>query len=104
MTYSEEYEFCIGRVGLSKAEYFSLTPAETYTKVFGYIFNNERQASYIRNLFHLQFNQWSKQKVSAEKLWPLPEIDTIEELDEEEMYERNKRLIDAFQKMQRQMK
>lgn len=101
MTYSEEYEFCIGKVGLSKQEYFSLTPAETYTKVYGYIFNNERQASYIRNLFHLQFNQWSKQKLSAKKLWPLPEIDNIEVLDEDEMYERNKKLIDAFQKMQK---
>ena len=101
MTYSEEYEFCIGKVGLSKQEYFSLTPAETYTKVYGYIFNNERQASYIRNLFHLQFNQWSKRKFSAPALWPLPEIDRIEVLDEDEMYERNKKLIDAFQKMQK---
>ena len=94
---SDEYEFCIGIVGLLKEEYFALTPAETYTKVQAYTHNRDVVASNFRALFHLQFNQWSKERRSAHELWPLSIDNMPNELTEEEMYERNAKIIKAYQ-------
>lgn len=54
----------------------------------------------FRALFHLQYCQWSKHPKSAEQLWPLNSIDgEIEQLTEEEMYARNKKIIEQFKDM-----
>lgn len=51
----------------------------------------------FRALFHLQYCQWAKHPKSAESLWPLDHIDQqIEQLSEEEMYKRNKAIIEHY--------
>ena len=78
-------------------EYFNLTPAETYTKVKAYIHNRDAMASNFRALFQLQFNQWSRNPKSANELWPLSiDENYTEQLTEEELYARNKKIIDQY--------
>lgn len=53
-------------------------------------------ASNFRALFQLQYNQWAKHSKSAKELWPLS-IDTVgNELTEDEMYERNRIIIEKY--------
>jgi len=97
MNFSEEYEFCTGICGISKAEYLSLTPAETYNKVQAYIYNRDMMSANFRMLYTLQFNQWAKrgQQKQPAKLWPLS-FDTDHELPAEEMYARNAEIIEQY--------
>ena len=56
-------------------------------------------ASNFRALFQLQFNQWSRHPKSANELWPLSIDENYEiELTEDEMYARNKAIIDRYMK------
>jgi hypothetical protein len=82
-------------LGLSKTEYFYLTPAELTAKLNGYIYNRDVLSSNFRALFWLQFNQYSKTPKSAESLWKLS-IDQNNELTAAEMYERNKNIIEKM--------
>lgn len=82
---------------MSKSEYFQLTPAETYTKVQGYIHNRDVMSANFRALFVLNFNQWANHKKTAEQLWPLS-FDYEDQLSEEEMYARNKLVIEDYYK------
>jgi len=52
----------------------------------------------FRALFHLQYSQWAKHPKSAEYLWPLSIDEHIEILSEEELYARNKIIIEQFYK------
>jgi hypothetical protein len=53
----------------------------------------------FRMLFTLTYNQWAKNAKSPETLWPLISIDeTIEPLTEDEMYARNKAIIEQYTK------
>ena len=63
------------------------------------------QADNFRQLFTLQYNTWAEHKKSQYELWPL-EIDNINRivLSEEEMYERNKQVIEAYYKSHPEMK
>ena len=97
INFSDEYELCIGLVGLSKEEYFNLTPAETHTKVKAYVKNRDLMSANFRALFHLQFNQWAKNPKSRHELWPLS-IDEIPDsnLTMNEIYERNREIIARY--------
>lgn len=56
-------------------------------------------ASNFRALFHLQFNQWSRHAKSAKELWPLSiDENHTNKLSEEELYARNKAIIDHYMK------
>lgn len=79
---------------MSKHEYFNATPAETYTRMQGYLYNRDVMASNFRALFSLQYNQWSKQKMSPQSLWPL---DIDQTLSAEEIYERNQKIIKDYE-------
>ena len=57
-------------------------------------------ASNFRALFHLQYNQWAKYTKSAQELWPLSIDENVQVLSEEEMYERNARIIAEFERSQ----
>jgi hypothetical protein len=83
-------------------EYWSLTPAETYQKVQGYIYNRDVMASNFRALFWLGYNQNVKKgdQKSDKQLWPLPSIDGIMKKSTEDIYERNKRIIKAHEDKQ----
>jgi hypothetical protein len=86
----------IGKVGLSKEYLMSLTPAETSAIVDGYIYNRDIEAANFRALFWLTFNQFSKHQRRAEELWPLSIDSDKEVMTMEEMYERNKRVIESM--------
>ena len=76
MTPAEEYEFCISKVGINPDLYFTLTTAETYSIVQGWLWRNERTSADFRELYALQFNQFAKSKKTASQLWPLKLIDS----------------------------
>jgi hypothetical protein len=89
----------IGKVGLSKAYFFSLTPAETTAIVDGWVYNRDINASNFRALFWLQFNQYSKHPKKAEDLWPLSvDQNSSHGMTAEDMYERNKKVIENLTK------
>jgi hypothetical protein len=52
-----------------------MTPAETYSIVQGWLYSMERRSADFRELYTLQFNQWSKIKKRQPQVWPLPLID-----------------------------
>jgi len=52
----------------------------------------------FRMLFTLNFNQWSKHPKDPETLWPLSFDNQIEVLSEDEMYARNKAIIEQYNK------
>jgi len=53
----------------------------------------------FRMLFWLNHNQWAKYPKNPEYLWPLSSIDEqIEVLTEDQMYERNKIIIEQYNK------
>ena len=83
---------------MTKEEYWNLTPAETYTKVKGYIYNRDVMSANFRALFTLIYHQYAKHPMSPERLWPLS-IDRVKnEITAEEMYERNRKIIEALNK------
>ena len=75
LTPDKEYEFCINRVGIKPKDYWDLTPAETYSIVQGWLWRKERRSADFRELYTLQFNQWSKSKKLSSQLWPLRLLD-----------------------------
>src|SRR5660398_115485 len=93
-------ELCIGQIGLSKEEYWNLTPAETYTKIKGYVFNRDVMSSNFRALFSLSYNQNVKtgDRKKPELLWPLASIDNEgkQELTSDEMFCRNKKIEEWY--------
>lgn len=88
-------------MGISKDAYFRLTPAETRAICDGWVYNRDMMSNNFRMLFMLQFNQWSKQKKDASQLWPIASIDgeKAEPLTEEELYARNKKIIEHYKKI-----
>jgi len=74
-----------------------MTPAETYTRVKAYVYSMDKRAENFRALFTLQYNQWAKpsDRKTPQQLWPLS-IDEIEQMSEEEMYERNRLVIEDY--------
>lgn len=97
--YQTEYLFCIGEVGLSKDEYFLLTPAETAAKVKGYITKRDTMSANFRALYYLMFNQWAKTPKSPHELWPLSIDKEEDEEPIEQTYERNRQLIEQLTKI-----
>jgi hypothetical protein len=63
--------------------------------VAGFLINRDVEASNFRALFYLNYNQWAKQKMSPQKLWPLSidQAEKTKQLTMEEIYERNKKII-----------
>lgn len=54
-------------------------------------------AANFRALFTLTFNQYAKHPKEPHQLWPL-QIDHVNDLSMEEVYERNKRIINSMEK------
>jgi len=81
---------------LNKEYFLSLTPAETSAIVDGYVYNRDTMSANFRALFWLSFNQWSKTPKSSESLWPLSIDSDGQELSMDEIYERNKRIIESM--------
>lgn len=57
------------------------------------MYNRDVMSANFRALFSLHYNQWAKSKKSPEQLWQLSIDGGINNLTEEEMYERNKKVI-----------
>lgn len=55
----------------------------------------------FRMLYGIQYNQWAKPRRTNAQLWPIPSIDggEVEQLTEEEIYERNKEIIANYKKL-----
>ena len=68
--------------------------------VKGYVHRNDKRSSDFRMLYALYYNSNSEEskRKSPEKLWPLSIDEKEIEISEEDMYERNKRLIEYFNK------
>ncbi len=54
-------------------------------------------ASNFRALFTIQYNQFAKHAKGATELWPLSIDSHKEELNAEDMYARNKRVIESME-------
>lgn len=102
VNFSDEYAFCIGEIGLSKQEYWDLTPAETFTKVKGYLYNRDRDSANFRELFYLQYHQYvTKQsdRRTRKQLWPLSiDSEGQKQKNTDDLYERNKKIIEQMTK------
>lgn len=90
----------IGEVGISKDEYFRLTQAETAAMVRGYVHNNDRRSADLRALFTLQYNMnvTEGHRKTPQQLWPLSIDEKQDNLTVDEMFARNKRIIEQFNK------
>lgn len=66
-------------------------------KVDGYVYNRDTLSDNFRALFTLQFNQWAKksEQKKPSQLWPLS-FDNNQKQTSEDMYERNKKLIESI--------
>lgn len=73
-----------------------MTPAELSAKVDGYVYNRDTMSANFRALFTLQFNQYAKHPKNPDQLWPLS-WDSANDMTMDEIYERNKRIIEAME-------
>jgi hypothetical protein len=89
---------CIGEIGLSPHEFWSLTESETLAKVRGYYFTQAYMADNFRSLYTLTYNINVKKGQAKQKnqLWPLI-IDNArrKELTHQQIVERNRRVREA---------
>lgn len=93
--YAKDYALCIGEIGLSKEEFYSLTPAETRIKSKAYRKLQDLDSEKYRVLATILYNSWTDSPRTPHQLWPLS-IDEETMQDIEEIYARNKRMIDYF--------
>lgn len=89
---------CVGEIGLSPRDFWSLTEAETIAKVRGHYFTQAYMADNFRSLYTLTYNINTKKGQQKQKaqLWPLV-IDHArrKEYTHEEIVERNRRVREA---------
>lgn len=84
-------------VGVSKKEYWSLTPAETIAKAEGWKIKEDLRSNNFRSLFTLGYNQYAKHPKTQEQLWPLSiDKNLTKKMDIEDIYDRNRKIIEQM--------